>query len=432
MLAANAKFGIAAAVGACYAPLAFINLPLAIVIWMPLAFLSHTGVVGSAPTVMMILLAVAWIGALPASRSQAIAVVRRHGVLFGCLAALLAWTTASLTWANDLSAAAGDLYWWYIAAAVFLVLVTTLRDRRYVVGACWAIVIGALVSLAVAATVGTESDAVLAAQDAGRIGTSGPQDPNYLAAALIPAAAIAAGLAALTRSGPWRLVLILAMGVLGIGLLATGSRGGVVAAAFAVAASLFLARGRRVQIGGLLAIAALVIGGWILTSSPETINRLQDFETGNGRVDLWSVALRMTGDNPIVGVGVNNFESESINYILQPGRLQDAELIVDSPHVVHNLYLQQLAETGVVGLALLLAVFAAAMVATGSAARRFREIGDRAMEGLASAVLVAQIGILSASVFLSNGYDMPLWLTLALGPMLVSVAALEARKATLG
>ena len=238
MLAANTKFGIAAAVGACYAPLAFINLPLAIVIWMPLAFLSHTGVVGSAPTVMMILLGVAWIGALPASRSQAIAVVRRHGVLFGCLAALLAWTTASLTWANDLSAAAGDLYWWFIAAAVFLVLVTTLRDRRYVVGACWAIVIGALVSLAVAATVGTESDAVLAAQDAGRIGTSGPQDPNYLAAALIPAAAIAAGLAALTRSGPWRLVLILAMGVLGIGLLATGSRGGVVAAAFAVAASL--------------------------------------------------------------------------------------------------------------------------------------------------------------------------------------------------
>ncbi len=54
------------------------------------------------------------------------------------------------------------------------------------------------------------------------------------------------------------------------------------------------------------------------------------------------------------------------------------------------------------------------------------------MEGLASAVLVAQIGILSASVFLSNGYDMPLWLTLALGPMLVSVAVLEARKAALG
>ena len=54
------------------------------------------------------------------------------------------------------------------------------------------------------------------------------------------------------------------------------------------------------------------------------------------------------------------------------------------------------------------------------------------MEGLASAVLVAQIGILSASVVLSNGYDMPLWLTLALGPMLVSVAVLEARKTTLG
>jgi O-antigen ligase len=422
LLARNTTLGVAAAVGACYAPVAFMNLPIGIVLWIPLAFLNHAAVAGPAPTLMMIILGAAWIGALPTARGAVSAVFRRHAAMFTLMLGLLAWTTASLIWAEDLGAAASNFWWWWIAGAVLTVVTTTIDSRRFAVIACWAVVAGALLSLAVAVAQGTDSSAALATQDEGRLGTSGPQDPNYLAAALVPAGVLAAGLAALTRPGVWRVGLIGIIAALAIGLLATGSRGGLVAAVVAVAAALALARGRRLQIGALVALAVVVVGGWVFASSPDTIDRVKTFESGTGRVDLWSVALRMSGDNPVVGVGIDNFQSRSIDYVLQPGQLENAELIVDTPHVVHNVYLQQLAETGVVGLALLLGFFGAALAATASAARRFREVGDRAMEGLASAVLVAQIAALSASVFLSNGYDLPLWILLALGPPLVTVA----------
>ena len=423
LLAQNTRFGIAAAVGACYAPIAFTNLPLAVVLWVPFAFLSHAAVAGPAPTLMLILIALAWIGALPAVRREVAGVFRRHAIMFACAAGLVAWTTASIVWAEDVAAVLDDFWWWWIAATVFVLVTTTINTRRYVVLVCWAVVIGALISLMVAVGRGTADSIAVATQEGGRLGASGPQDPNYLASALVPAAVLAAGLASLTRNGPWRLALIGAVGVLGVGLIATGSRGGVVAAIVAIAAALALVRGRRMQVGALIAIAVVVIGGWMTTSSPETIDRLKSFEGGNGRVDLWSVALRMSEANPITGVGVNNFQSRSVDYVLEPGRLENTELIIDRPHVVHNVYLQQLAETGVVGLGLLLGFLTAGLVASGGAARRFRELGDRPMEGLSFAVLVAQIGALSASVFLSNGYDVPLWLLLALGPMLASVAA---------
>ena len=423
LLARNTEVGVAAALGAFYAPVVLMNLPLGVVLWVPLAFLSHAAI-GPAPTLMMILIAIAWIGALPAARVTVIEVFRRHAALFGLMLGLLVWTTASLMWAQDLEAAASDFWWWWIAGAVLTVIATTITRRHFVVLACWAVVIGALISLALATFRGIDTSAATA-QEGGRLGASGPQDPNYLAATLVPAAVLAAGLAALTRSGPWRLVLIGAIVALGIGLIATGSRGGVVAAIVAVAAAMALVRGRRLQIGGLIATGVLVIGGWALASSSETFDRIKSFDSSTGRVDLWSVALRMSEDNPVLGVGVNNFESRSADFVLQPGRLENTELIVDRPHVAHNVYLQQLAETGVIGLGLLIGFFGAGLLATRSAAQQFRSVGDAPMQGLASAVLVAQIAALSASVFLSNGYDLPLWLLLALGPTLASVAARE-------
>ena len=90
--------------------------------------------------------------------------------------------------------------------------------------------------------------------------------------------------------------------------------------------------------------------------------------------------------------------------------------------MTHNLYLQQLAETGVVGLALLLAIIAASCGAGMRAARRFDERGEPALAALARSSLVALIGFLTASLFISDGTDKRLWILLALGPTLWIVA----------
>ena len=63
------------------------------------------------------------------------------------------------------------------------------------------------------------------------------------------------------------------------------------------------------------------------------------------------------------------------------------------------------------------------------AARRFEASGDTAMVVLAQAILVGLIGMLAASVFISDGNDQRLWLLFALGPALLAAARAPAAAA---
>ena len=113
-------------------------------------------------------------------------------------------------------------------------------------------------------------------------------------------------------------------------------------------------------------------------------------------------------------------------YLRQPGRLQSgqlgAQLVLRKPHETHNMYLQMFAETGLVGLALLVAAALAAMRATWLAVRSFDLAGDGRFAALARSLLVAQLAVLTASIFISNSSDKRTWLQLALGPAALAVA----------
>jgi O-antigen ligase len=422
LLARNTSLGIAALIGICYVPIVFLNLPLGIVLWIPLAFVSRVEQTGLASTLVILLIAAAWFGSLPSTGAHVVAVLRRHAVMFSLLLLLVGWITASIVWASDADAALRDFWGWWVSGAILLIIATTIATRRHVVGICLMFVLGALITVAIAIAQGTANEAALATQSAGRLG-AGLQDPNFLAAGLVPATALAAGLLPFARSGPVRIALLGALGALGVAIVATGSRGGLVAVVIAAVAALVIGRGRRLQIAGILAVALVIATGWIVSSSPtEVLDRVKDFEGGSGRVDLWEIALRITAEHPFAGIGVGNFVEEASQYILQPGRLEDAAFIVAAPRVVHNVYLQQLAETGIMGLALYLGFVVAAIAAAWGAIRRFERAGDRSMADLSRAVVVAVIGGMAVSIFITNGYDPRQWILLALGPALMSVA----------
>jgi O-antigen ligase len=129
----------------------------------------------------------------------------------------------------------------------------------------------------------------------------------------------------------------------------------------------------------------------------------------------------MGEDHPWLGVGVNNFRVESPNYVRRPGGPEDVYLITEDPHVVHNIYLQQLAETGIIGLALFATVLVLALRASWRGIRRLEEAGAGRLAGVGKSVFVAQLGGLTAAFFLSNGYDQVLWILLALGPALAAL-----------
>jgi len=70
-----------------------------------------------------------------------------------------------------------------------------------------------------------------------------------------------------------------------------------------------------------------------------------DYSSVNGRIMLWDYALDMFYEKPVLGMGLGSYNI--YNYAQGTGQLQFA----------HNQYLQFLAETGLIGCAVLLIIF---------------------------------------------------------------------------
>src|SRR4051794_30630003 len=129
--------------------------------------------------------------------------------------------------------------------------------------------------------------------------------------------------------------------------------------------------------------------------------------------------------HPVNGVGVGNFQTSSVHYLLKPGAIKRGDLIVTQPKVAHNTYLQVLAEMGVVGLVLFLTILLFALWCAFRAARLFARKRDLRMELLARGVLISLIGLLVSYFFISEMYNKQFWLLLGLGPAIWAIARQE-------
>jgi O-antigen ligase len=313
-----------------------------------------------------------------------------------------------------------------------LTSVRTLRDVRLVISALVLAVVTA-VCLALAGVDLTAPSALDAGATAeGRLqGVIG--DPNFTAAFIVAAVVLSATLGAIAAPRT-RGLLVPAVVVLVVGLAATMSRGGIIAALAAFATAVALVRGRRAAVLGAGAVVLLVAALWF-SANPAAVERLRSAEEdrGSGREDIWLVARRLSAEHPIGGVGLANFRPRSREYVRRPGTLEYVELIVDRPHEVHNTYLQMLAETGAVGLALFLAIVATAVTSAVRAARAFEQAGERALARVSGGVAAAAVGLLTAAFFISLQATSTFWVVLMLGPVLLGVSRrteTEARRRT--
>jgi O-antigen ligase len=220
-----------------------------------------------------------------------------------------------------------------------------------------------------------------------------------------------------------------------IGLAATQSRGGLIAALIALAVALIMLRGRRVAVLLVAGLAIGVMAVWGL-GAPTAVERLAtvDQDRGTGRIELWRAGWETAKEAPLAGVGLNNFMAETPRYARELDSLRFSEYLTRRPTYVHNQPLQMVADTGIVGLGLFLAVIVGSLLAARRAARRFEALGERALALLSQAAVIAMAAMLAALLFISNGHDRRLWLLLALGPALLAVAtrlstsrAIEAR-----
>src|SRR5205823_2068918 len=107
---------------------------------------------------------------------------------------LLGWISLSALWATDSSFVTNSILTWVEVVLLFLIVATTPRSRRTIELLIWAFVGGAILSVLVGlATNGLHSSAnaiATASQGEGRF-AGGAGDPNFLAAGLVPAIALA-------------------------------------------------------------------------------------------------------------------------------------------------------------------------------------------------------------------------------------------------
>jgi O-antigen ligase len=151
--------------------------------------------------------------------------------------------------------------------------------------------------------------------------------------------------------------------------------------------------------------------------------RISDFSESSGRTELWTVAWQVWADHPFVGVGFQGFLDSASAYARELGPLEFSEFLAEQPKVVHNGYLELLAETGIIGLSLFLTVVIACIRQAWRATQLFESRGDLHMATVSRSVVAAIVAMLTAAFFISGSVDRRLWVILALGPALAACAA---------
>ncbi len=221
------------------------------------------------------------------------------------------------------------------------------------------------------------------------------------------------------------LVYLLAAGVIGAGILASWSRGGWLGAAAGVGV-VMVVRSRRAALlsagAGLLLIGAIFLGALSPGLVPAPIaNRVADIPAYFGAVDVantpvtdanfavlerlahWDAALKMWAASPWLGVGPGNYA-----VVYDRFRLPQWDQALGH---AHNIYLNTLAESGLIGLA-------GFMILWGGLALWLWGKIRRSPDAWTQALAVGMLGVLAylaVHSFFDNLFVQGIYLHIALG-----------------
>jgi O-antigen ligase len=205
-----------------------------------------------------------------------------------------------------------------------------------------------------------------------------------------------------------RLLLVIAVVIMGIALVFTSSRGGILSLfgviGFVTLAS-FLRRtsgeddaapsafqSKFALVGGSLALILVLFGSILLLGGGGELTRgigfISQNDISNGRSHFWSVTLQIIRDQPILGAGLNSFGVAFTRYDTWNGSLRVEQ--------AHNDYLQIFADAGILGFAC--AIFFVYLLFRQSL-EKINRTSDRFRRGAAIGALAGCFGILLHSFF---------------------------------
>jgi O-antigen ligase len=194
-----------------------------------------------------------------------------------------------------------------------------------------------------------------------------------------------------------RLLYITAVGLMGVALLLSGSRGGLVAILSAVFFLIILTTKSKnygqfaLKISLAVLLFATIIGGTIFVGGESSLTRIAETATSKdittNRVHIWSVTLEIIKNNLPFGAGIGAYGVSYTKFDNSNG--------LERVEQAHNDYLQVLSDMGVVGL-LIGAFFVFWLFRTGLQSVKTKNAFRR---GIAIGALAGCFAILVHSVF---------------------------------
>jgi hypothetical protein len=211
-----------------------------------------------------------------------------------------------------------------------------------------------------------------------------------------------------------RAFLMICFALFFLAILLCGSRGAVVGAGAIVLTA--LARSPK-KIGAVFLAVIFVLAIWFVLpgASKERFQSAWHWENdanAASRVMFWKAGMRMFWENPVFGVGPENFSH-----------------INPTHFAAHSLYVQALSESGVVGSIAILTLwilFFRMNARTRKYALASDGAGSRSFEySLAFGLNLAMVGYLTSGAFLSVLYYPHLWILLGLSVAVNRCSAIE-------
>lgn len=149
-----------------------------------------------------------------------------------------------------------------------------------------------------------------------------------------------------------RLLFITAIGLMGVALILSGSRGGLAALLAEVCFLVILTTKTQnynqfvLKIGLSIALVAIIVGGAILVGGESSLTRISETagsdNVTSGRTEIWNVSLQIIKDNLPFGAGIGAYSVAYTPYDTYNGLMRVEQ--------AHNDYLQVLTDAGLVGL----------------------------------------------------------------------------------
>ena len=303
--------------------------------------------------------------------------------------AFVVWNGICLMYAIDLETGVTRMFTFVQLAMAALMFASVVNTSTRLRGVCLAFVVWTCLATVIAIAqyyMGLTSMAV------GPVGNR-----NLLALYINVAIVCAYMLHEITRDGRWRFSLLASLPLLFLGLALTFSRAGLIIMFVILLLVLWrVARRRSVLVlvgsAAVLCLMPFVFPSEFYERARSIVPAIQRQEDTFGtRVRLWRVAARMAQDRPIFGVGPGNFVAAYPRYA-RGGEMMTRD------YVTHNAYFGILAETGIPGLLLFLAIGASVLVEVQRTIRAAREAGHPDLEMLAVAVEISVIAMLVASL----------------------------------